>query len=95
MKTSNARLLDMPLDIRPFLHDIESSPDERSIERALKLALRPLPEAWRDISSGDVLSSCADTGQIGPGNDVFLACIRRRQQFPGVFLSAIVFGDAP
>ena len=47
MKTSDARLPDMPLDIRPFLHDIESSPDERSIERALKPALRRLPEGER------------------------------------------------
>jgi hypothetical protein len=38
---------EMLLAIRPFLHDVESSPDERSIERALKLALRPLPEAQR------------------------------------------------
>ena len=38
---------EMPLAIRPFLHDVESSPDEGNIERALKLALRRLPENER------------------------------------------------
>ena len=37
----------MQLAFRPFLHDVEASPDEQSIERALKLALRRLPENER------------------------------------------------
>ena len=37
----------MQLSIRPFLHDVESSPDEQCIECALKLALRRLPENER------------------------------------------------
>lgn len=38
---------ELPLAIGPFLREVEVNPDERSIERALKLALRPLPEAQR------------------------------------------------
>ena len=37
----------LPLAIGPFLREVEVSPDEQSIERALKLALRRLPENER------------------------------------------------
>ena len=39
--------MELPLAIVPFLREIEISPDEQSIERALKLALRRLPENER------------------------------------------------
>ena len=38
---------EMPLAIRPFLREVEVRPDEQSIEHALKLALRRLPEIER------------------------------------------------
>lgn len=38
---------ELPLAIGPFLREVEVNPDERSIERALKLALRRLPENKR------------------------------------------------
>ena len=47
MKASDVQDPEMPLAIRPFLRDVEVSPDEQSIERALKLALRRLPENER------------------------------------------------
>ena len=37
----------LPLAIGPFLREVEVRPDEQSIERALKLALRRLPENER------------------------------------------------
>ena len=37
----------LPLAIRPFLREVEVRPDEQSIEHALKLALRRLPENER------------------------------------------------
>ncbi|MBQ6924714.1 MAG: hypothetical protein IJQ73_08740 [Kiritimatiellae bacterium] len=45
MTSSDVHSPEMQLSIRPFLHDVESSPDEQSIERALKLALRRLAES--------------------------------------------------
>ena len=47
MKSPDVRPPEMPIAIHPFLHDVEVSPDEQSIERALKLALRRLPENER------------------------------------------------
>ena len=47
MISLNDKSVEMPIAIRPFLHDVEVSPDEQSIERALKLALRRLPENER------------------------------------------------
>ena len=47
MTSSDVHSPEMQLAFRPFLHDVESSPDEQSIERALKLALRRLPENKR------------------------------------------------
>ena len=38
---------DKALSVGPFLREVEVSPDEQSIERALKLALRRLPETER------------------------------------------------
>ena len=37
----------LPLAIGPFLREVEVRPNERSIERVLKLALRRLPENER------------------------------------------------
>ncbi len=47
MKSLNDKSVEMPIAIRPFLRAVEVSPDEQSIERALKLALRRLPENER------------------------------------------------
>ena len=47
MKSSDVCPLELPLAISPFLREVEASPDERDIERALKLALRRLPENER------------------------------------------------
>ena len=47
MTSSDVHSPEMQLSIRPFLHDVESSPDEQCIECALKLALRRLPENER------------------------------------------------
>lgn len=47
MTSSDVHSPEMQLSIRPFLHDVESSPDEQCIECALKLALRRLPENKR------------------------------------------------
>jgi hypothetical protein len=47
MKSLNDKSVEMPIAIRPFLRAVEVSPDEQSIERALKLALRRLPENVR------------------------------------------------
>ena len=47
MKSLNDKSVEMPIAIRPFLHDVEVSPDEQCIERAFKLALRRLPENVR------------------------------------------------
>ena len=47
MNYSAIQQSDKALSVRPFLHDVESSPDEQCIECALKLALRRLPENER------------------------------------------------
>ena len=47
MNSLNDKSVGMSLAIRPFLREVEVNPDERIIERALKLALRRLPENER------------------------------------------------
>jgi hypothetical protein len=47
MNYSAIQQSDKALSVRPFLREVEVRPDEQSIERALKLALRRLPENER------------------------------------------------
>ena len=47
MNSLDDKSVELPLAIGPFLRAVEVSPDEQSIERALKLALRRLPENVR------------------------------------------------
>ncbi len=47
MNYSAIQQSDKALSVGPFLREVEVNPDERSIERALKLALRRLPKTER------------------------------------------------